>query len=172
MGGPSCSGENWRGDRCASYVVDLPCRFEKGASYDTIVKAGKDACDGPLKRVFPWTDEEVVCIDVTSCASSSMIDVKASIALTDNFAELGVKKIFRGLKGIPYATTHDCRSIRHPDLDIKVHETRMVVGHFVIQILVSKLTTLFGLTCRPASHMTRRTSSASARRASSCCGTA
>ena len=74
-----------------------------------------------------------------------MIDVKASIALTDNFAELGVKKIFRGLKGIPYATTHGCRSIRRPDPDIKVHESRMMVGHFVIQILVSRLTALLGL---------------------------
>ena len=109
MDGPSRGGKNWRGDRCASYVVDLTCRFEKGASYDTIVKAGKDACDCLLKRVFPWTDEEVVCIDVISCASSSMIDVKASIALTGNFVELGVMKIFSGLKGIPFATTRDCR---------------------------------------------------------------
>eukprot|EP00927_Polykrikos_kofoidii_P073363 TRINITY_DN693_c0_g1_i4.p1 TRINITY_DN693_c0_g1~~TRINITY_DN693_c0_g1_i4.p1 ORF type:complete len:747 (+),score=126.94 TRINITY_DN693_c0_g1_i4:59-2299(+) len=69
-------------------VVDLTCRIEKGASYDTIVKAVKDACDGPMKGVFAWTDEEVVSTDFVSCASSSIFDVKAGIALTDNFVKL------------------------------------------------------------------------------------
>ena len=41
-------------------VVDLTCRIEKGASYDNIVEAVKDACDCSIKGAFAWTDEEVV----------------------------------------------------------------------------------------------------------------
>jgi small subunit ribosomal protein S4e len=34
-----------------------------------------------------------------------------------------VKRIQRGPKGIPYATTHDGRTLRYPDPEIKVHDT-------------------------------------------------
>merc|ERR1711939_546044 len=34
-----------------------------------------------------------------------------------------VKKIQRGPKGIPYAITHDGRTLRYPDPDLKVHDT-------------------------------------------------
>merc|ERR1719401_2379117 len=34
-----------------------------------------------------------------------------------------VKKMHRGLKGIPYCITHDGRTIRYPDPDIKVNDT-------------------------------------------------
>merc|ERR1719389_1563025 len=34
-----------------------------------------------------------------------------------------VKKVFRGLKGVPYAVTHDGRTIRYPDPAIKAHDT-------------------------------------------------
>merc|ERR1712066_833938 len=41
-------------------VVDLTCRLEKGASYDTIVKAIKEAAAGPMEGVLDWTEDEVV----------------------------------------------------------------------------------------------------------------
>jgi len=34
-----------------------------------------------------------------------------------------VKKVMRGPKGTPYAVTHDGRTIRYPDPDIKAHDT-------------------------------------------------
>jgi len=69
-------------------VVDLTCRLEKGAKYDDIVKAIKEAAAGPMKGVLDWTDEEVVSTDFVSCKSSSIFDVSAGIALTDNFVKL------------------------------------------------------------------------------------
>ncbi|CAK0833179.1 unnamed protein product, partial [Prorocentrum cordatum] len=40
-----------------------------------------------------------------------------------------VKKVERGPKGIPYAITHDGRTIRYPDPDIKAHDTvRIDIG--------------------------------------------
>merc|ERR1712125_144894 len=69
-------------------VVDLTCRLEKGAKYDDIVKAIKEACEGDMKGVFDWTDEEVVSTDFVSCKASSIFDVCAGIALNDNFVKL------------------------------------------------------------------------------------
>merc|ERR1719473_811351 len=69
-------------------VVDLTCRLEKGAKYDEIVAAIKEAAAGPMKGVLDWTDEEVVSTDFVSCKSSSIFDVGAGISLNDNFVKL------------------------------------------------------------------------------------
>merc|ERR1712222_126693 len=69
-------------------VVDLTCRLEKPAKYDEIVAAIKEACAGEMKGVLDWTDEEVVSTDFVSCKSSSIFDVQAGIALSDNFVKL------------------------------------------------------------------------------------
>jgi len=69
-------------------VVDLTCRLEKGAKYDEIVAAVKEAAAGPMKGVLDWTDEEVVSTDFVSCKSSSVFDVGAGISLNDNFVKL------------------------------------------------------------------------------------
>merc|ERR1712066_931124 len=69
-------------------VVDLTCRIEKGASYDDIVAAIKDAANGDMKGVLDWTDEEVVSTDFVSCKASSIFDVGAGIALNANFVKL------------------------------------------------------------------------------------
>ncbi len=58
-------------------VVDLTCRLEKGAKYDEIVAAIKEAAAGDMKGVLDWTDEEVVSTDFVSCKSSSIFDVGA-----------------------------------------------------------------------------------------------
>merc|ERR1712137_1199916 len=44
-------------------VVDLTCTLEKGAKYEDIVAKVKEACDGPMKGIFDYTDEEVVSTD-------------------------------------------------------------------------------------------------------------
>merc|ERR1739838_471358 len=69
-------------------VVDLTCRLEKGAKYDEIVAAIKEAAAGDMAGVLDWTDEEVVSTDFYSCKSSSIFDVNAGIALNDNFVKL------------------------------------------------------------------------------------
>merc|ERR1712125_140438 len=69
-------------------VVDLTCRLEKGAKYDDIVAAVKEAAAGPMNGVLDWTDEEVVSTDFVTCKASSIFDVKAGISLNDPFVKL------------------------------------------------------------------------------------
>merc|ERR1712039_220797 len=69
-------------------VVDLTVRLEKAAKYDDIVAKVKEAAAGPMKGVLEWTDEEVVSTDFVSHNASSIFDVKAGIALSDNFVKL------------------------------------------------------------------------------------
>merc|ERR1712232_1336708 len=69
-------------------VVDLTCRIEKGAKYDDIVAAIKEAAAGDMKGVLDWTDEEVVSTDFVTCGSSSIFDVKAGIALDEHFVKV------------------------------------------------------------------------------------
>ena len=60
-------------------IVDLTCRLEKGASYDEICAAVKEAAEGSMAGVLAYTDEEVV---------SSIFDAKAGIGLNPNFVKL------------------------------------------------------------------------------------
>merc|ERR1719217_1187067 len=69
-------------------VVDLTARLEKGAKYEEIVAAIKEAAAGDMKGILDWTDEEVVSTDFTTCKSSSIFEVGAGIALNDNFVKL------------------------------------------------------------------------------------
>merc|ERR1711934_1282247 len=69
-------------------VVDLTCRLEKGAKYEEIVAAIKEAAAGEMKGILDWTEDEVVSTDFVTCKSSSIFDVGAGIALNDNFAKL------------------------------------------------------------------------------------
>merc|ERR1711976_168666 len=69
-------------------VVDLTCRLEKGASYETIMGAIQDAAAGPMNGILAYTDEDVVSSDFISDSHSSIVDAKAGIALTDDFVKL------------------------------------------------------------------------------------
>merc|ERR1711862_1004004 len=70
-------------------VVDLTCRLEKPAKMDAIVAAVKEAAAaGPMKGVLGWTEDEVVSNDFKTDKLSSIFDVKAGIALNDNFVKL------------------------------------------------------------------------------------
>jgi glyceraldehyde 3-phosphate dehydrogenase len=69
-------------------VVDLTCRTGKPAKYDQIVAAVKAAAAGPMKGVLGWTEDEVVSNDFKTDKLSSIFDVKAGIALNDNFVKL------------------------------------------------------------------------------------
>ena len=69
-------------------VVDLTCRLEKSASYETIKAAMKDASEGALKGILGYTEDEVVSTDFLGDARTSIFDAKAGISLNDNFVKV------------------------------------------------------------------------------------
>jgi glyceraldehyde 3-phosphate dehydrogenase len=69
-------------------VVDLTARLSKGAKYEEICAAIKEAANGPLKGILGYTDEEVVSTDFIGDTHSSIFDAKAGISLNDNFVKL------------------------------------------------------------------------------------
>ncbi len=69
-------------------VVDLTCRLTKGASYDDIKVAMKNAADGDFKGIILYTEEQVVSSDFIGEACTSIFDAEAGIALNDNFVKL------------------------------------------------------------------------------------
>jgi len=69
-------------------VVDLTCRIEKGASYDEIKKAIKDASEGELKGILAYTEDDIVSTDMNGDNHSSIFDAKAGISLNPNFVKL------------------------------------------------------------------------------------
>lgn len=69
-------------------VVDLTCRLEKPATYEEIVEAVKKSCETDMKGIMSYTDEAVVSSDFIHDKHTSIFDVKAGIALNDNFVKL------------------------------------------------------------------------------------
>lgn len=69
-------------------VVDLTVRLNKGASYETICAAIKDASEGKMAGILGYTGEDVVSSDFISDSHSSIFDEKAGIALSDDFVKL------------------------------------------------------------------------------------
>jgi len=69
-------------------VVDLTARLDKGASYETVCAAIKDASDNKLGGILGYQNTDVVSSDFMSSTYSSVFDEKAGIALTDDFVKL------------------------------------------------------------------------------------
>merc|ERR1711988_834459 len=69
-------------------VVDLTVTLERPAKYEEIVAALKAEADGPMKGILGYTDEEVVSTDFVGCKTSSVVDIKAGIALNKSFVKL------------------------------------------------------------------------------------
>jgi glyceraldehyde 3-phosphate dehydrogenase len=69
-------------------VVDLTARLEKGADYETISAAIKEASEGSMKGILGYHDDDIVSSDFISDPRSSIFDKKAGIALTDDFVKL------------------------------------------------------------------------------------
>lgn len=69
-------------------VVDLTVKLEKGASYEDIKKAMKDASEGSLKGVLGYTEDDVVSNDFIGDSRTSIFDAKAGISLNDNFVKV------------------------------------------------------------------------------------
>ncbi len=69
-------------------VVDLTVRLEKGASYEAIKAAMKEASEGELKGILGYTEDDVVSTDFLGDARTSIFDAKAGISLNDNFVKV------------------------------------------------------------------------------------
>ena len=69
-------------------VVDLTCRIEKGASYDTIKATIKAASEGDMRGIMGYTEDDVVSSDFIGETCTSFFDADAGIALNDNFVKL------------------------------------------------------------------------------------
>jgi len=69
-------------------VVDLTCRLDKAASYETICAAIKAASEGPMEGILGYSNEDIVSSDLIGNTCSSIFDEKAGIALTDDFVKL------------------------------------------------------------------------------------
>jgi len=69
-------------------VVDLTVNLEKGASYEAICAAMKEASEGALKGVLGYTEDAVVSQDFIGETCTSVFDAAAGIALTDNFVKV------------------------------------------------------------------------------------
>ncbi|KAL6860280.1 Glyceraldehyde-3-phosphate dehydrogenase [Amphichorda felina] len=69
-------------------VVDLTARLDKGASYEDIKTAMKEAANGPLKGILAYTEDEVVSSDLNGNTNSSIFDAKAGISLNDHFVKV------------------------------------------------------------------------------------
>ncbi|CAK7230324.1 hypothetical protein SCUCBS95973_007533 [Sporothrix curviconia] len=69
-------------------VVDLTARLAKGATYDEIKAAIKEASEGPLKGILGYTEDDVVSSDLNGNQNSSIFDAKAGISLNPNFVKL------------------------------------------------------------------------------------
>lgn len=69
-------------------VVDLTCRLEKGATYEEVCAAMKEASEGELKGVLGYTDEAVVSNDFLGELCTSVFDAGAGIGLNDHFVKV------------------------------------------------------------------------------------
>ena len=69
-------------------IVDLTCRLEKSCTYDEICAAVKRACEGPMKGVMEYVDDEVVSSDFRTDSNTSIFDARAGIGLNDHFFKL------------------------------------------------------------------------------------
>merc|ERR1711974_223403 len=66
-------------------VVDLTITLEKPAKYADIVEKIKAACEGELKGILGYTQDQVVSTDFLGDSRSSIVDVNAGIQLSDTF---------------------------------------------------------------------------------------
>ena len=69
-------------------VVDLTVELDKGASYEDICKAMKEASQGSMKGVLAYTEDSVVSTDFRGESCTSTFDAQAGIQMDDTFVKL------------------------------------------------------------------------------------
>lgn len=69
-------------------VVDLTCRLDKSASYETIKQVMRSASEGDLKGILGYTEDQVVSQDFIHDSRTSIFDAGAGISLNDHFVKV------------------------------------------------------------------------------------
>ncbi len=69
-------------------VVDLTVRLEKGATYEEVCAAMKEASEGELKGILGYTEDSVVSNDFLGDTRTSIFDAGAGISLSPNFVKV------------------------------------------------------------------------------------
>ena len=69
-------------------VVDLTVELDKGASYEEICAAMKEASQGSMKGVLAYTEDSVVSTDFRGESCTSTFDAQAGIQMDDTFVKL------------------------------------------------------------------------------------
>merc|ERR1711972_305793 len=122
---------------CMPLIVMLRERLKYALTYrevKMIVMQRLIKVDGKVRTdmFYPAGFMDVVQIEKTKENFRLLYDTKSRFTLHKIVKEEAsyklcrVKKVMRGPKGIPYAITHDGRTIRYPDPDIKPNDTARV----------------------------------------------
>jgi glyceraldehyde 3-phosphate dehydrogenase len=69
-------------------VVDLTVELDKGASYEEICAAMKEASEGSMKGVLAYTEDSVVSTDFRGESCTSTFDAQAGIQMDETFVKL------------------------------------------------------------------------------------
>ncbi len=69
-------------------VVDLTVELDKGASYEEICAAMKEASQGSMKGVLAYTEDSVVSTDFRGESCTSTFDAQAGIQMDETFVKL------------------------------------------------------------------------------------
>ncbi|XP_061385298.1 small ribosomal subunit protein eS4-like [Danaus plexippus] len=119
---------------CLPIIILIRNLLKYALSYDEakmIAKKRLIRVDGKIRTdmFFPCGFQDVIYIEKTNSYFRLLYDVKGRFVPHTISAEEAsyklcrVKKIAVGLRGIPYATTHDGRTIRFIQPDVKVNDT-------------------------------------------------
>merc|ERR1719210_2133915 len=87
--------------------------------------------DGKVRTdmFYPAGFMDVVQIDKTKENFRLLFDTKSRFVLHKiskdeaSYKLCRIKKVYKGVKGVPYAITHDGRTLRYPDPDVKANDT-------------------------------------------------
>jgi len=123
-----------KGRECMPLIVMLRERLKYALTYrevKMIVMQRLIKVDGKVRSdmFYPSGFMDVVAIDKTKENFRMLYDTKGRFALHKVSKEEAtyklckVKKVERGPRGIPYARTHDGRTLRYPDPDVSANDT-------------------------------------------------
>merc|ERR1719226_164293 len=119
---------------CLPLIVMLREKLKYALTYrevKMIVMQRLIKVDGKVRAdmFYPAGFMDVVSIDKTKENFRLLYDTKGRFAMHKVSKEEAtyklcrVKKVVRGPRGVPYARTHDGRTIRYPDPDVKANDT-------------------------------------------------
>jgi len=119
---------------CLPLIVMLRERLKYALTYrecKMIVMQRLIKVDGKVRTdtFYPAGFMDVVQIEKTKENFRLLFDTKGRFVLHKiskdeaSYKLCRIKKVHKGTKGIPYAVTHDGRTLRYPDPDVKVNDT-------------------------------------------------